>query len=343
MTYSFLTLLAVFILTGLAAYLSGRIAPQLRLLDSPDHPRKKHTDTAALTGGICIFISFTAGGLLQTGNTFFVLLLAMGLMVLIGIADDILKLSPLRKFAMQISGILAIIFFANIRLESLGQLLGNGQPLDIGFLAPAFTLFALLLLVNAWNFMDGLDGLAGGISVLTFVALFIAACLSGGTLDAALILAAAVAGFLPFNIFWRRLRTRPIFLGEAGSLALGMAAGILGISSAQSPNNVPPIVIAWFLAFPVFDLVCVSARRMLAGHSPMRADKTHFHHLLCRHGLSPRRAVILIGIIVLCCNSLTILLWQAGVGEFALFCGWCLLLVVHAGVSMRLTRIRPKK
>lgn len=338
---------AVMLLAGAMTYGSGRLAPSLGLLDAPNHPRKKHEGTAALTGGLAIFAAWLAS-LALVPQINLPLVFSACLLVLAGVLDDYHKLGPLKKLAMQAAAITLLVIWGDVTLRHLGHVLPDDEILWLGWFGKPFSILCLLALLNAWNFIDGLDGLAAGVSIVTLGWLATLAFLSGfpvGDILPAIFLIAAVAGFAPVNVGWRKLKTSPVFLGDAGSLFLGLMTGWLAImvttsASVPAAQRIPPVLIAWVLAFPVFDLICVAARRMIAGHSPMRADKTHFHHLLCRRGLSPLKATSLIVMMTFAYGLAGFCAWRNGVQENLLFAAWLAAFAAQSLLSVKLTKIR---
>ncbi len=316
------TAVVTFLLTGmvrLLAIYTGAVAT----------PRERDVHRAPIPrlGGVAMYGGILGGVLLShqlpvlrrsfefSGDVVGVLV-AGGLIMLIGALDDRFELDSLTKFAGQVTaaGVLVLydvqwfIFWVpwNGSADRVGSVLVLGQDQAV------FVTVALaVVLVNAMNFVDGLDGLAAGIGLIAAVAIgaFTLQLLyrSGGsvslyppTLIAALV-AGACLGFLPHNFQPAR-----IFMGDSGAMLIGLmlAAASTSASGKIDPNNYgatdvlallsPLLVVAAVLFVPLLDLLLAVVRRTRAGRSPFAADKLHLHHRLLEIGHSHRRAVLLI-------------------------------------------------
>ena len=150
-----------------------------------------------------------------------------------------------------------------------------------------FTIIAMVALINAFNMMDGLDGLAGGVGIVAFSAVLALSVLVGN-LELAKIAAAyvgALAGFLFFNAPVRLVRRRLVFMGDAGSTLLGFAFAACAMALvSRRGGDVPPPLILWLVAIPIFELFSSTFRRARKGMSPMEADTGHYHHRLLDAG-----------------------------------------------------------
>jgi UDP-GlcNAc:undecaprenyl-phosphate/decaprenyl-phosphate GlcNAc-1-phosphate transferase len=172
----------------------------------------------------------------------------------------------------------------------------------LGWAAALFTLIGVIGVINAFNMIDGLDGLAGGTGFVV-TGWLIVLCLSApaanaGALGALLVLAAAIAGFLVYNLRhpWRVRAT--VFMGDAGSTMLGFVLSWFLIHLSQGEQALmAPITAVWIMALPLLDTLTVIIRRIGAGRSPFAADRQHLHHLLLGRGFSDGRVTaILLGL-----------------------------------------------
>jgi UDP-GlcNAc:undecaprenyl-phosphate GlcNAc-1-phosphate transferase len=197
------------------------------------------------------------------------------------------------KFAIQIGASALMIWGAGVELHSVGDLLG-WRPIGLSFLSIPLTMFAIVGVVNAVNMMDGLDGLAGSIAFIAF-AWFAAVAATSGLhvqVETALVLCGAIAGFLLFNLRFPWQKQARAFLGDAGSLMIGFAAGWFAIDLTQGPGRtLPPIAALWILVLPLADCVSLIARRLRARKSPFVADRRHIHHYLLACGFTYGQAV----------------------------------------------------
>ena len=259
------------------------IAFRLGWVDEPDH-RKQHEGRIPLVGGLMIFISYI-GVLGMKGYLSPVLLLALAAMALLGAVDDYFDVCARRRMILQSLIVLMLILVGDVQLTQLGNLFGMGI-IDLGFLAVPFTLLCFVGLINAINMLDGLDGLAGGVALSALFWLVIANALAGrGFCIEGTALIGALAGFLLFNARYPGHPKGTIYLGDAGSTTLGLILGYIALEQcAHQADPLTPISVFWVLALPVVDTLRVMIVRMLRGHSPFKADRTHLHHLLINLG-----------------------------------------------------------
>ena len=209
----------------------------------------------------------------------------------VGVADDRMGLKAGTKAAYQALLTLVVVGSGAFSLSSLGDLFGTGS-LALEALAIPFTAIALLGFINAFNMIDGSDGLAGGVAVIQL--LFLAALAWSrsriGTTAVTLSFTAATAGFLVYNFPgpWRK-RGAVAFLGDAGTGVLALVVGCCAIRVASAPSHLStdPVTVAWVLALPVIDALVVIAQRINLGRNPLAADRLHVHYLLCDLGLAP--------------------------------------------------------
>ncbi|MDH4023163.1 MAG: undecaprenyl/decaprenyl-phosphate alpha-N-acetylglucosaminyl 1-phosphate transferase [Gammaproteobacteria bacterium] len=281
------------------------LAVRVGLIDLPNE-RKNHGAPTPLVGGLAIYSGLVIGfflcrdGPTSLAETEIYSFFGAGLLlVVVGVIDDFVELSPLIKFAAQILAALLMIFGAGIVLTDLGALTPTGSLLQLGILAIPFTIFATLGIINALNMSDGLDGLSGSLSLTSLSGLIIAAYLWGENADVTLVLSlgAAILGFLLFN---RRLLGRQrasIFMGDAGSMFLGLALTWFAISLSQGEARaLRPSAALWFLMVPIFDAVSMMLRRIRKGRSPFAADREHLHHVFLLAGYSVNETVaIMVG------------------------------------------------
>ncbi len=268
-------------------------------LDYPDQ-RKIHKQVMPRLGGLAIFIGFMAAVLLTRGITFHMagFLLGGALIVLLGYIDDTKGVSPWMKLGGQVAAACVVISFG-LKVEFLTNPFSS-ESMALGFLSIPVTILWIISITNAVNLIDGLDGLAGGtagIASLTLAAVvWIEASRTGGTqgqwdaIVLALILAAAIIGFLRYNFYPAR-----IFLGDSGSMYLGFSVATLAVMGlAKGATYVSIIIPVVILGIPILDTVFAIVRRY-QGHKPIfQPDKEHLHHRLLQIGLSHRQAVILL-------------------------------------------------
>lgn len=324
-------------LSAMVIHLLRPRARRLGLIDEPDH-RKQHGETVPLVGGIGIFIAYMGTAFAVGGDL--VQYLAFGCaaaaLVVVGILDDKLELSPRKRLLVQAGAALVFVLGAGVALRDLGDLFGKG-PIELGYLVSlAFTVFCVVGLINAFNMADGVDGLAGGLGVSSAVMFAAAAGFLGLVTEQRMVLAfaGAVLGFLVFNLkyHWRPYR---VFMGDAGSMFVGLALVWYAIILTQRPEGgLYPISAVWILGLPILDTVATMLRRIAAGRSPFHPDRTHLHHLLMSLGFTPATTVAIIIGSSLALGFVGLLGWRMGVSEAVLATGFlCAAFVYLAAIS----------
>lgn len=268
-----------------------RLALHYQAVDMPNE-RKVHSRPMAKTGGLAMAVGALVPILLwmPSGAANLPLLLSCLLIVGFGFLDDLKDLSSKAKFSVQCLAALIVIFGAGLKITTFGGLLPSDVLLP-DMIAVPLTLIVIVGVTNAINLADGLDGLAGGIALLSYVCIAYLAYLCNRvemTLIAAA-MAGAIFGFLRFNTY-----PASVFMGDAGSQLLGFLAIVLSLDLTQSGTPYSPILPLLLLGFPILDTLTVMIERIANGRSPFVADKNHFHHRLMQHGLTHAEAVFTI-------------------------------------------------
>lgn len=310
-----LTLLTTACLSVGLALLLGPLARRGRLLDEPGG-RKVHDAPTPLTGGPALLITVLAVGTWWLPvDRFMQALLAGGLLLfLAGLIDDRRHLAAGLRFLVQVSACLIMIFWAELRLDDFGRLLWN-DVLELGWLAVPITIFAALGVINAFNMIDGMDGLAGSIFLVAAIGMAMFAGLGGDWRMVWLLLlcSAAVSGFLLLNA---RLPWNPrarLFLGDSGSMLLGfvLAWCFIALGNDQpytSGRSFMPITAVWLFAVPLLDTTAQIWRRWRAGLSAFEADQCHLHHAFLRAGFSVRQTWLAISLLALLLAAIGVVL-----------------------------------
>ena len=295
--------------TGLIFWL-GPVARAVGLVDIPN-ARKTHKGQIPLIGGLAIFaavfVAMIVSDFVRPDDlvpvNFGAFYLAGMFLVIAGMVDDFIDLSPIKKLVAQSVAALTMIFGAQIILGDLGSIGPNGGVVTLGFLAVPFTLIATIGVINAVNMSDGLDGLAGSLSLVSLLGFMVATAAFGNGQDSRhlAILVAAVIGFLLFNYRLPGRRSAVIFLGDSGSMFLGFALAWFAVKFTQGEDRViAPAAALWFLLVPLFDAVAIFARRILKRKPPFGADREHLHHIFLLAGFTVGETVtIMAGIAVL--------------------------------------------
>jgi UDP-GlcNAc:undecaprenyl-phosphate/decaprenyl-phosphate GlcNAc-1-phosphate transferase len=272
------------------------LAIRCGLVDHPDGDRKTHDRPIPLAGGLAILLSGTAAFLsvralgwnlpidFQEDGLFLSGLLAASICIcFLGVVDDRLTLRGRYKLIGQIL-IVTIPIMCNVIVRTIDIL---GYEIELGILAVPFTMIWLLGAINSLNLLDGMDGLLSSIGLVICLALAGMAFHTGHmtTVCLALTLGGALAGFLCYN-----LPPASVFLGDAGSMLIGLVIGVLAIhGTLKGPATVALTVPIAILAIPFFDTAAAVARRKLTGRSIYFPDREHLHHCLQRRGFSNRR------------------------------------------------------
>ena len=286
-----LTASVAFIISFLAIPVVLQIADQKKLYDVPDE-RKIHTYPVASLGGVGIFGGFLLASLLSIRgqlNPEFQYFFAAALVIFfLGLKDDLIVLSASKKFIGQMVAASILIHLGGIRLDSMHGLFGFDE-LPEGF-ALALSYLTIIVVINSFNLIDGIDGLAASLGILTML-IFGSYFLIIGYQAYALLafaMAGSLAAFLIFNH-----HPAKIFMGDSGSLMIGLVNAILVIkfiNVASEPSVAMPIASAVAVGFsilvvPLLDTLRVFAIRIFNGRSPFTPDRNHVHHLLLARGM----------------------------------------------------------
>ena len=287
-----LTASVAFIITFLAIPVIMQVAEKKKLYDIPDE-RKLHTRLVASLGGVGIFAGFILASLLSIQvqlNFEFQYFFAAGIVIFfLGLKDDLMILSATKKFIGQIIAASILIHLGGIRLDSMYGLFGFEQ-LPEGF-GLALSYLTIIVVMNSSNLIDGVDGLAsslGILSMLVFGSYFFAVDMQAYAL-LSFSMAGSLIAFLIFNH-----HPAKIFMGDSGSLMIGLINSILVIkfiNIAHDPSVIVPVTSSVAIGFailivPLLDTLRVFSIRIINGRSPFTPDRNHVHHLLLDRGLS---------------------------------------------------------
>jgi UDP-GlcNAc:undecaprenyl-phosphate GlcNAc-1-phosphate transferase len=319
---AFFTALAL-VVSFLVSRLLKRIALRIGLADPPGG-RKQHEGTIPLTGGIGMYAGFAFAALtsgLIAGPTL-ALVVALGLLIVGGAADDMHDITPQAKFTLQLVAALLMTSWAGVYVVQLGNLLGLG-PVNLYNWAIPFSVVCALGVINAINMLDGLDGAAAGTALVITASFSYAAVLQGLGTQAMLLLLllAAIAGFLLWNFRLPPLRRQArVFMGDAGSLMLGLALCWFAIDITQGPTRyLAPIVCVWILAVPLLDMARVMFVRLLRRSSMFDADREHLHHFMLARGVPHHIVALVLVAASAASGAFGISAWHLGVPDWALF------------------------
>ncbi len=308
-----LSVIISFSLTFLAIPIIITVAERKKLYDIPDS-RKVHIAPIASLGGFGIFAGFIIASLttipFTIGAEFQYFMAAAFVIFFLGLKDDILIISPIKKFIGQVLAAFLIIYKGGIQINSMHGFLGIYELPEMFSLL--LTYFAVLVIINSFNLIDGIDGLAGSLGLMAAV-VFGFYFLKVDAIPYSILafsLAGSLIAFLIFNFEPAR-----IFMGDTGSLLIGMLHAILVIkfinvsasTSVLLPMEASPALGFAILMIPLLDTLRVFAIRMFNRRSPFSPDRNHIHHLLLDKGLSHRSITLLLTGLNLVCIVLAYL------------------------------------
>ena len=291
-------------------------------LAAPATDRHLHSTPLPRLGGVAILLAFLASfgislvcahlypslGLSVGIKSLLTILLPGFLIFLLGVYDDLKGVGPYFKFSVQaIAG--AMLFFGGLRITDLPVLFGNHSlP---GFVGLPLTILWVLAITNAFNLIDGLDGLAAGSALFSTLVVFVVALLDGSALVALMTLAlsGAILGFLRFNF-----NPATIFLGDCGSLFIGFMLSALALLGAQkAPTIIAVAIPVVSFGLPILETALSVIRRFISGRPVFTADREHIHHKLLQRGMSHRQVVIVLYAVSAVFALLSLfLLWPTG-------------------------------
>ena len=286
--YVIFSLITAFVITYVAIPKVIFFAEKLRLLDEAGI-RASHKGSVPIFGGIAIFsgIIFSLLFWAKDFEDIQYILVSILIVFFVGVIDDLLVLSPFKKIIGQVIATSIIIFFGDLQIDNMHGVLGvYDLPIWVGTL---FTIFVVIVITNGYNLIDGVDGLAAGIGVISSFSFGVIAILMDQS-DMAIVaftLMGSLLAFLKYNFYPAK-----IFMGDTGSLVVGMVLSILAINiiryglvteTVKLPNKGPLLAIA-ILAIPLFDSLRVFVVRVMKRRHPLSPGKEHIHHALLSLG-----------------------------------------------------------
>lgn len=274
-----------------------RFAFKIKAVDVPKDNRRMHKKPIPRLGGLAIIFGFMVSAMCFGTMTKSLAAILIGAMIIavMGIVDDVKALNAKPKFLIQIFAALLVVLWGEVRVDVFtNPLVWSGQPYVVlpMWVSVIFSVLWIVLITNAVNFIDGLDGLAAGVSAIMTVSLvFISARL--GEYSVAVIgtaLMGACFGFLPYNF-----NPAKIFMGDTGSTFLGFILATLSIQGVFKSYAVISFAVPLLiLGLPLFDASFAMIRRIMKGQSPMQADRGHLHHRLIDMGFSQKQTVFIL-------------------------------------------------
>ncbi|QGM80155.1 UDP-N-acetylglucosamine--undecaprenyl-phosphate N-acetylglucosaminephosphotransferase [Otariodibacter oris] len=326
-----LTFLVVFITSFVVLIVMRPVAEWVGLVDKPNF-RKRHQGVIPLIGGIALFLGNLAFYLMQWEQMRFPLLYlsAVTILLIIGVLDDRFDISPLLRASIQ-AGLAGAMIYSGLSIASLGQLIAPFS-LELGTIGVVLTVFITIAIINAFNMIDGIDGLLAGLSSVSFAGI--------GTLmwlDEQYTLAywcfSIIFVLLPYAMFNLSLfgAKWKVFMGDSGSTLIGFTIiWILLLSTQGQGHAISPITGLWLIAVPLIDMVAIIFRRLKKGKSPFRPDRLHIHHLMMRAGLTSRQALVVITLGSAICTTIGVLGEVYYWNQWVMFIGFIILFFLYS-------------
>ncbi|MDO5037561.1 MAG: MraY family glycosyltransferase [Tissierellia bacterium] len=285
---------------ALAVFIALLATPAVRkwslhynVMDLPGDKRRVHKKPIPLAGGLAIYLALISSSLiflpLSRGTLGYIV--GATIIVLTGLYDDKYNMAAKTKFALQIVAALALILIGDVNINFFtNPFYGQDTLISLEAMSLPITLFWMVGITNTINLIDGLDGLATGISMIAAISLMLIAhrfsYLEIAVLSA--ILAGGCLGFLPYNF-----NPAKIFLGDTGALLLGFSLSFIAVEGVMKSAAILTILLpVLILGVPIFDTTFAMIRRKMAGRSIVSPDKGHLHHRLLHRGLSQRQTVL---------------------------------------------------
>ena len=268
------------------------LAYKVGAIDVPKDNRRMHKTPIPRLGGLAIFIAFLLTVLIfaDIDRPIRGILLGAVMIVVLGVLDDILTLKALPKLLVQIAAAaMAVYHGCVIQFFSNPNVFSDATYISLGWLSVPVTIIWIVAITNAVNFIDGLDGLAVGVSAISTAALVVIALLVQEINIAVILIAlfGACLGFIPYN-----MNPAKIFMGDTGSTFLGYILATLSVTGLFKLYAIISFAVPFLvLGLPIFDICFAVIRRVSKGQSPMHADRGHVHHRLIDMGFSQKQAV----------------------------------------------------
>lgn len=292
-----------FLITYIAIPSIIKVAKLKNLFDEPGF-RKSHFSNIPTLGGLAVFMGMIFSITFWTDSAYLpelqYIISAIIIIFFIGIKDDIIAIDPIKKLGIQVVSALILIYWGGIKLTGLYGIFGIYVLPE--WVQVLLTLFTIIVIINAFNLIDGIDGLLGAIGIIISVTFCITFYLMGDIQFAiiALSLAGALCAFLRYNI-----TPAKIFMGDTGSLLVGLVSSILAIKFVEMNNEQDiylhfksaPAIAFGILIIPLFDTLRVFLIRVVKGKSPFHGDRNHVHHLLVDLKLTHTQASIVLALV----------------------------------------------
>ncbi|MEZ8379112.1 UDP-N-acetylglucosamine--undecaprenyl-phosphate N-acetylglucosaminephosphotransferase [Vibrio splendidus] len=320
-----------------------KFARKIGLVDKPN-ARKLHSGAVPLVGGISICISILYFLLNNPNILPHTELYSACIILLVGVGalDDKFDLSFKLRFVIQAGLSVAMMVIGGIELNTIGDILGTGEVITLGWFGYLVTVLAVVGAINAFNMVDGIDGLLGGLAIVTFGGLGIMLNHDGQPNLAyiCLVLVIVIIPYILLNLgaFGRK---RKVFMGDAGSMLIGFTVIWLLLLSSQNGTKPPlrPVTALWLIAVPLMDMASIMIRRVRRGDSPFKPDREHLHHIFQRLGLSSSQTLIIICTIAALYAGVGIYAEMIGVPEYVMLYSFVVCFLIYLALLSNVWKI----
>lgn len=338
-----LTLVTALAVSLLATPLVKVLAQKMGAMDVPKDDRRMHHVPIPRMGGLAIFLGFLIASLAflpEIDRGMRSILYGAVVIVILGVLDDRFTLRALPKLFVQIAAACIVVFYGNVRIDKLTNPFGTtlSSFWNLGALSYPLTIIWIVAITNAVNFIDGLDGLACGVSCISSVNLLVIALLVADAPVAVVVAAmtGACLGFVPYNF-----NPAKIFMGDTGSTFLGFMLACISIQGLFKAYTVISFAVPFLLlGLPIFDICFSVIRRVAHGKNPMAADRGHFHHRLIDMGFSQKQSVAIAYVLAAILGLVAVLLTVSGAMKALIMLG---ALFVVGAIGMKLIITEPHK
>ena len=289
--------IASLIVSAVISYFSTplviKLAHKIGAIDVPKDNRRVHKVPIPRLGGLAIAIAFfiSVGLFATVTKEIIVLFIALSIIIVMGIIDDVKGLGAKLKFVIQIIAATIVAVFA-FRIKFVANPFESMHYIYLGIFSIPITVFWIVGITNTVNLIDGLDGLAAGISAISSITLAMILFKNGDYYSTLILvsLIGAILGFLPYNF-----NPAKIFMGDTGSLFLGFTLSVISMNSTiKSAATIAVFIPIITLGIPIFDTTFAIIRRARNNQPIMQADKGHLHHRLLSKGLSQKQTVLML-------------------------------------------------
>ena len=334
LVYVILALAVALMISFLMTPVVKSFAYKVGAIDVPKDARRMHKVPIPRLGGLAIFIGFMVSFLLfgEMTRQMQSILLGAVIIVVLGVVDDITPLPAKLKFVVQIlAALIPALNGVEIRVLSNPNLLSDNPYWSLGMLSVPVTVFWIVAITNSVNLLDGLDGLANGVSAISATTVLVISLLVSD-IQVAIAMAALVGacvGFMPYN-----MNPAKMFMGDTGATFLGYILATMSIQGLFKSWAIISFAVPFLiLGLPIFDTSFAFIRRIAHGQNPMQADRGHVHHRLIDMGLNQKQAVATLYVISAILGLSAVVLTTSGeLKAMIFFAALCVVAIVAARV-----------